>query len=95
MAAQFGGVMHRNGVYAAIVARDDAFHVEAVIYDGFKNLRLLPRDFGPPDAADQFLALAAEHPSGNNFYPPTPCAKTIHPIILLFLLVVAETKEKV
>src|SRR5262245_15995519 len=36
---------------------------------GLEYLDLLPRDLRPAQTADQFLALAAEHRAGDDFYP--------------------------
>src|SRR5215207_8755529 len=52
----------------------------AVIELGLEHLYPLPRDLGPAQAADQLLALPAEHAAGNHLDPALirPPADDVH-----------------
>jgi hypothetical protein len=80
-----GGIFYHEGVQFAIIARDYAMRIEAIVYDRLENLRALARYLGAAYATDQLFALAAEHPSRDYFYPPAPRIQTVHLAVLPFL----------
>jgi hypothetical protein len=69
LAAKFSRAVDGYGVYAAIVARYYALGVEAIIYGRLEYLGALARYLGAADAANQLLALAAEHAARDHFNP--------------------------
>jgi hypothetical protein len=65
-------------IQAAIVARDDSLHIEAVIYGRLENLRALAGYFSAAYSANQLFALAAEHSAGDYFDPSAFRIYAIH-----------------
>src|SRR5262249_6091042 len=52
-----------------VAVRDDVIVAEPVVDDGLEDLDLLARDLGAAEAADELLALAAEHAAGHDLDP--------------------------
>jgi hypothetical protein len=52
-----------------LTVRHDVVHRIPRIERRLEDLHLLPRDAGPAQAADQFLALPAEHAADDDFNP--------------------------
>ena len=53
-----------------VAVRHDVILAEPVVDERLEDLDLLAGDLGPPQPADQLLALAAEHAAGDDFNPP-------------------------
>ena len=66
---QFAGRRHVLRRVPDVAVRDDVVLREAVVEPRLEDLDLLARDLGPAHAADELLALAAEHAAGDDFDP--------------------------
>src|SRR6266545_1238878 len=66
---QLARAFHRDRRNPHVAVRDDVVTVVAGVDPRLENLDLLPRDLGAAEAADQLLALAAEHAADDDFDP--------------------------
>src|SRR5439155_1507696 len=63
------GILHGLRRDSHVAVRHDVVFAEAVVDGRFENLDLLSRDLRSAQAADELLALAAEHAAGDDFDP--------------------------
>ncbi len=75
---QFGGVPDRVGADLQLAVRDDVVFRVALVDAGLEDLHPLARNLGAAQAADQLLALAAEHRPADDFNPAQTSLGKIH-----------------
>src|SRR5262249_8190990 len=73
---ELAGAVHALGLDAHRTMRGDVRIAIPVVDDRLEDLNLLTGDLRAAKAADQLLALAAEHAAGNDFDPAVRAAAT-------------------
>jgi hypothetical protein len=74
------------GLQPPLAVGDDLILAVARIHARLEDLHLLPRDLRSTQAADQFFALAAEHPPADHFDPSHIASDNMHSSHPLHLL---------
>ena len=85
---QLARARHGLGRQADVAVRDDVVLRVAIVELRLEDLHPLAGDLRPADAADQLLALPAEHAAGDHFDPALigPAADNVHresPLLLV------------